>query len=29
MDFKGKKANGLWVNPSNNGDALSVIMHKA
>jgi hypothetical protein len=29
MRFKGKKANGLYINPSNNGDALSVIMHKA
>lgn len=29
MKFKGKNASGLFVDPSNNGDALSVIMRKA
>lgn len=28
MKFKGKWANGLFVDPSNNGDALSVIMKR-
>lgn len=26
MRFKGKKADGIFIDPSNNGDALSVIM---
>jgi hypothetical protein len=29
MRFKGTKSNGLYSDPSNNGDALSVIMRKA
>lgn len=29
MQFLGKTSNGLFVDPSNNGDALAVIMNKA
>jgi hypothetical protein len=28
MTFNGKRANGLFFDPSNNGDALSVIMKR-
>ena len=28
MAFLGRRSNGLFVDPSNNGDALSVIMKK-
>jgi hypothetical protein len=29
MPFRGRMANGMFIDPSNNGDALSVVMKKA